>query len=294
MPRGIVVAYPADSTAACIDMRARVHKETVMQRKVLLARILLMLLALPGTGRAATLPVDCNAGGKIQTALNAAANGDTISVTGVCNENVSVRDELVRVTIDGQGTATVHATSIGSSAFQVLGRNITIKGFTITGGRSAFTVLRGGSALIDTNTIQETGTGISVQQNGHARIVNNTIQRNAGSGIMIQESSVARIGYLDVAGPVIGNVIRNNAGPGVSVVRGSAATLLGNTISENDGPGVLVTGGAHADLAGNTIDANGSDGVTLDLNPDVQLGELGGIFDPPNQTTVPNGGVGLR
>src|SRR5262245_47208939 len=192
-----------------------IHKETVMERRVLPCGFFLMLLALPGAGRAATLTVDCNAAGKIQTALNAAVNGDTILVTGVCNENVSVRDELVRVTIDGQGTATVHATSLGSSAFQVLGRNITIKGFTITGGRSAFTVLRGGSALIDSNTIQETGTGISVQQNGHARIVNNTIQLNSGGGIVIQESSVARVGYLDVAGPVMGNVIRNNAGPGV-------------------------------------------------------------------------------
>jgi parallel beta-helix repeat protein len=258
--------------------------------------IALIMLALPSGGTAATLTVDCNAGGKIQTALNAAANGDTILVTGECNESVSVRDELARLTIDGQGTAKVHALAGANSAIQVLGRNITIKGFTITGGRSAITVLRGGSALIDTNTIEESGNGISVQQNGHARIVNNTIQSNATSGIAVQESSIARIGYLDVAGPVMGNAIRDNAGPGVIVQRGSAATLTGNAISGNDGPGVLVSRGSHADLSGNTIDANGSDGVVITVNSDVQLGDEGGIFDPPNETTAkaPNGGYGLR
>src|SRR5262249_41669153 len=151
----------------------------------------LIMLALPGNGAAATLTVNCNAGGKIQTALNAAANGDTILVTGVCNENVSVRDELARVTVDGQGTTILHSPDPAGSPFQVLGRNITIKRFTITGGRSGIAVLRGGSALIDGNTIQESvGSGIIVHQNGHARIVNNTIQNNANSGVTIQESSI--------------------------------------------------------------------------------------------------------
>lgn len=253
-----------------------------------------LMLALPGTGAAATLTVDCNAGGRVQAALNIAVSGDTILVHGVCNESLSVRDELARLTIDGQGTATVHGTDSAATVFQVLGRNITIKRFTITGGRSAIGVLRGGSALIDTNTIQESGNGIVVHQNGHARIVNNTIQFNTNAGISIQESSIARIGYLDVGGPLIGNVIRNNGGPGVIVQRGSAAALTGNTISDNEGPGVLVTGGAHADLASNGIDANGSDGVVVTLNSDVQLGDQAGILDPPNETTVPNGGFGLR
>ena len=253
-----------------------------------------LMLALPGTGAAATLTVDCNAGGRVQAALNVAVSGDTILVHGVCNESLSVRDELARLTIDGQGTATVHGTDSAATVFQVLGRNITIKRFTITGGRSAIGVLRGGSALIDTNTIQESGNGIVVHQNGHARIVNNTIQFNANAGISIQESSIARIGYLDVGGPLIGNVIRYNGGPGVIVQRGSTAALTGNTISDNEGPGVLVTGGAHADLASNGIDANGSDGVVVTLNSDVQLGDQGGILDPPNETTVPNGGFGLH
>ena len=75
--------------------------------------------------------------------------------------------------------------------------------------------------------------------------------------------------------------------------RGSAAVVLGNTISGNDGPGVLVRGGSHADLSGNAIDGNGSDGVVVTVNSDVQLGEQGGIFEPANESAVPNTGYGI-
>lgn len=263
-------------------------------KKLIVAAIGTLPLLMSGPpADAATISVDCNAGGKLQAALNGAVSGDTILVTGTCNESVSVRDELVRLTIDGQGTSTVRGSASTATVFQVLGRNITIRGFTITGGRSGIGVLRGGSALIDTNTIQESGTGIVVHQNGHARIVNNTIQLNAIAGITVWESSMARIGYLDVAGPVMGNLVRDNAGPGITVQRGSAAVVLGNTISGNDGPGVLVRGGSHADLSGNAIDGNGSDGVVVTVNSDVQLGEQGGIFEPANESAVPNTGYGI-
>ena len=55
---------------------------------------------------------------------------------------------------------------------------------------------------------------------------------------------------------------------------------------------VAVTGTVM--LAGNHIDANIGDGVAVTQNSDVQLGDEGGIFDPLNETSVPNGGAGLR
>lgn len=77
------------------------------------------------------------------------------------------------------------------------------------------------------------------------------------------------------------------------VQRSSGASLVGNSISENDGPGVSVRAASHADLAGNHIDGNGSDGVTVTQNSYVQLGDVPGILNPPNDTTVPNVGFGL-
>jgi parallel beta-helix repeat protein len=263
--------------------------------KLSLTFTLLLVPCLANNAVAATVAVNCDAGGKIQTALNTAQSGDTILISGICNENISIRDELARITIDGQGTATINAPSTAAAVVTVLGRNITIKGFTITGGRAGFNVLRGGSALIDTNTIQDSvGAGILVLQNGHARIINNTIQFNPNSGITVQENSNSRIGFLDLAGPLAGNVIQRNGVAGVILQRGGVASLVGNTISENDGPGVLVSGASHGDLSNNHIDRNASDGVLVTQNSDVQLGGEPGILNPPNETTVPNGGFGLR
>lgn len=249
------------------------------------------------TARPAVLPatVDCSTGAKIQTAINAAVAGDIIVVLGVCVENISVPDEAVRITIDGQGTGAIRGASAGAATITVLGRNITIKRLTITGGRQGISVLRGGSALIDGNTIQQAvGNGVSILQNGHARLVSNTIQLNGLAGIGVLESSIARIGFLDTGGPVLPNVIRGNGAEGVGVFRGSSATILGNYITDNNGPGVLVSGTSNGLLAGNHIDSNNGDGVAVRQNSDVQLGEEGGIFDPPNETTKPNGGAGLR
>jgi hypothetical protein len=255
----------------------------------------MLLLVLASKAVAATVTVNCDAGGKVQTALNAAQSGDTILVTGVCTENVNVRDELARITLDGQGSATIAAPSAAQPVVQVLGRNITIKGFMMTGGRQGVGVLRGGSALVDSNIIQgSAGAGILVHQNGHARIINNTIQLNPNGGITVQENSIARIGFLDAAGPVAGNVIQRNGVGGVVVQRGAVASLIGNTISENDGPGVSVTGASHGDLASNHIDGNASDAVSVSSNSDVQLGGQTGILNPPNETTAPNGGFALR
>jgi len=271
------------------------NKRSQLIRITLMLSLTLVMLALPSAGAAATVAVDCDTGGKLQTAVNAAQPGDTVLVHGVCNENITVRDELARITIDGQGSATIHGPNAGAATFTVLGRNITIRGFTITGGRQGISVLRGGSALIDSNTIQESaGFGIIVLQIGHARIVNNTIQLNPNAGISVQENSFARIGFLDLGGPALGNVIRRNGVAGVIVQQASGGSLVGNNISENDGPGVSVSGASHADLASNRIDGNSSDGVAVTANSDVQLGDEPGILNPPNETAVPNGGVGLR
>jgi hypothetical protein len=189
----------------------------------------------------------------------------------------------------------IHGPNAAAATIMVLGRNIAIHGFTITGGRQGIIVLRGGSALIDGNTIQESsGQGIFVIQNGHARIVNNTIQFNPNAGISIQENSFARIGFLDLGGPALGNTIRKNGVAGVVVKQRSGASLVGSNIIDNDGPGILVSGASQADLSGNHIDSNASDGVLVTQNSYAQLGGEGGILDSANDTQVPNSGFGLR
>ena len=47
--------------------------------------------------QAATVTVDCDAGGRIMDALAKARSGDTILTSGMCNEHVNIAPEHVRV-----------------------------------------------------------------------------------------------------------------------------------------------------------------------------------------------------
>ncbi len=273
-----------------------------MKTKVCTLSVLVAVIwLLPSLAQA----VDCDAGESLQAAINAAAPTAapvTITVTGTCNENVGIRENKHRLTLDGQGIATINGPNATTATVGVQGAGIIIRGFTITGGRNG--VLLQGTASIDTNTIQNTGSnGISVNQGGSARIVNNIIQNNPNTGIVVSENSSARIGFRNnfdtVASP---NTIQNNGEHGIIVTRSSTAGIVGNTISNNGlaagSDGIIVTRASQADISSNTIDGNGGDGIFLNLNSVVNLGEDMGttIFDLPNSTTVglENGNFGIR
>lgn len=257
-----------------------------------------LFLFLPSLGRAQT-PVSCGALGALQAAIDAAVAGDTLLVSGTCNENVIISEEKARITLDGQGTATISGPDATTATVQVRGRGITVKGLTITGGRHGVQVVRGGTVLIDSNIIQGTGgNGVFVIQASSARIINNTIQNNtSGDGIQVVENSSARIGILagsDVtASP---NTIQGNGGRGITVTRSANARIVGNTIANNTLEGIRVRRDSQADISNNTINGNASGGITVESNSGVNLGnDTGtGIFDLPNSTTVNNTGFGIR
>ena len=252
-----------------------------------------------GTSGAATSQFVCGQQGTLSDALRRLQPGDTLFVSGACSENVQIPEQVLNITLDGQGTATINGPDASSSTITVRGDGITIRNFaSIAGGETGITVTRGGTALIDSNVIERTGgNGISVVQSSSARIINNTIQGNPQTGIVISESSSARIGFSMAddteASP---NVIQNNKENGIVVTRSSSGRIVGNTISGNTENGIIVTRVSHGAVSSNTIDGNGGDGVLVSRNSGVDLGEdIGsGIFDAPNTTKVNNGGFGIR
>jgi parallel beta-helix repeat protein len=272
--------------------------ETRQKIKLLLFAMLGSFLMVATSG-AATFHLVCGHQRTITEALRRLRPGDTLFVSGACNENLQIPEQVVNITLDGQGTATINGPDASSSTILVRGDGITIKNFaSVTGGETGITVTRGGAALIDSNVIQNTGTnGIVVTQSSSARIINNTIQGNPQSGIVITDSSSARIGFNmpddTEASP---NIIQNNKENGIIVTRSSSARIVGNTLSGNTENGVLVTRVSHGDVSSNTIDSNGGDGVFVSRNSGVNLGEDtgSGIFDSPNTTKVNNVGVGIR
>jgi len=88
--------------------------------------------------------VDCQKGETIQNKIDGAKAGDVIEVSGTCNENLVIRKKMHDVTLDGQGTATIRGTDPLRSTIHVQGKQITIRGFAITGGSSGIIVNRGG------------------------------------------------------------------------------------------------------------------------------------------------------
>ena len=234
----------------------------------------------------ATNSVNCDAGDTIRGALPGLRPGDTLVVRGTCNEGVTIPPEMANVTFDGDGTASIRSPGIG---FQVLGRAITIRGFDITAVRNGINVLRGGTAIIDGNTIHDTGgsglpgtgLGINVAQNAFASMVNNTIRNNANVGIIVQEASGGRIGYTDILEAGLPNVIEGN-GFGIRVSRTAIASIVGATIVGNRMDGIHVERGSHADIANNTISGNQGNGITVIDNSSVFF-ELPGVV-LPNKT----------
>jgi parallel beta-helix repeat protein len=278
--------------------RRRENMETKQKISLLLFAILGSFLMVATSG-AASYQLVCGQQRTITEALRRLPPGDTLSVSGACSENVQIPEQVLNITLDGQGTATINGADASSATILVRGNGITIRNFaSITGGETGITVTRGGAALIDSNVIQSTGgNGISVVQSSSARIINNTIQGNPGTGIVVTESSSARIGFNMTddtqASP---NVIQKNGENGIIVTGSSNARIIGNTISGNTENGVLVNRVSHGDVSSNTIDSNGGDGVLVLRNSGVNLGEDtgSGIFDSPNITNVNNAGFGIR
>jgi parallel beta-helix repeat protein len=253
---------------------------------------------LSAAGEAATTEVDCSAA-SLQAAVDTAKPGDTFLVSGTCDEHVAINADVSRVTLDGQGKATINGQDKTKPTLFVKGKEITIKGFTVSGGQRTIEVSQGGNAVIDGNTIKDGAlAGIAVLFASSAAIVNNTIQGHDGfAGIGISFNSVANIGVLswldETASP---NVIRNNKGHGILVARSSAAFIVGNSIGNNEGQGVFVSRSSNAQIANNSIDGNRRGGILVSRNSGVDLGEDRGkpIRNLPNKTSTKNGRFGVR
>ena len=269
-------------------------KKTGMMTLIVL--LLLGLTAAPKIG-ATTVNVDCNKGGAVGPILSRLKPGDVVLVHGTCQENILIQPELQRITLDGQRKATIKAPYPDQPAIQVLGREVTIKGFTVTGGSFGIAINRGATAVVDTNTIEyAANTCLEVSQNSFVRIINNTIQHCGQNGIFVLGSSSAHIGVWSTDDKVPQpNVIQNNGADGIQVLRASTARIIGNTLSGNGRNGLTVQQASHADVAGNVFNGNGQHAILVTGNSGVNLADSAmRLFEQPNTTTAPNGLFGIR
>ncbi len=220
----------------------------------------LFLLSVGETQGAPPKPfvIECP-GGSIQAELDGVQPGETLTVSGFCNEGVRIGEQVHDITLDGQGTpafdgpgtgtpgATIKHPS-GRNTIIVRGRGIVIKGFTITGGSN----------------------GILVQRGGAAAIIDNTIEDNV-RGIQVSEGASARIGFSSVNDPEFSpNLIRNNDREGIRVLRHASARIVANTISGNR-DGIVVREVSWAEITDNVINDNRRRGIDVTRNSGVDL-----------------------
>ena len=249
---------------------------------------------------AATATVDCAAGQTITSALAGAKPGDTIMVSGMCKEQVYVQPEMARITLDGQKKTTIQhpgGSKPSPHAVYIRGKEIIIKGFTVTGGLDGIHLSGPASTLIDGNVVvKNSGRGIHIDKGSIARILNTTVQESGGIGVDVTGASYAYIGVFIPRVPALApNTIRGNGGPGINIERSSGAWIVGNTISNNKESGIFVHRNSQADVIANTINSNGGDGITVSYNGGVNL-----VSEPrrdgPNLTTSGqnNGGAAIR
>jgi parallel beta-helix repeat protein len=217
--------------------------------------------------------------------------GDTLLVTGVCNENVAIIGLLGPITVDGQGSATIAAPNPANAAISVqVPGGVTIRGFTITGGGDGIDVTNGVAAFIERNVIQQaTGEGIAVLRKSFARIIGNTIRNNAADGIFVADDSFAIID---------GNTIQQSGQSGIIVNRHASARIVNNTIKDSTGHGIEVQETSYARIgfsffgdskpSPNIVENSGFDGIV------VAVGASASIFGNTIRTSAVNGVGVLR
>jgi hypothetical protein len=259
----------------------------------------------PANGHATTKYVDCDNGDTIAGSLQFVRPGDTMVLSGTCNENLllgSLTGQYNGLTLDGQGTATIAGPDATLNVVELTGvSGFTIRGLTITGGNDGIAINTGSVIAIDTVVVQNTGRhGIHFQRgSSDGYVVNSTIQNNPGNGVIVNENSYVRVGFTDGVGASQGDtgpcVIQNNGGFGIRVQRGASARIYTNTISNNANNGVNIESASYAEVASNVIDGNGKNGIAVTENSTLHLGNPSGTKneDRPNTTNVPNGQFGL-
>jgi hypothetical protein len=253
------------------------------------------------------VPVDCDAGQTISTAL---AQGATlVRVSGTCTENVEIlRDD---VTIQGTSGATLVGGISITGARRIVIKNLTIQtGAAAPDGSTAGIAARDGASMTVTNVLVRDipitssglpGYGVLLDRNASG-VLDNTRIRRAFDGVYATGSSFVEIRngsvianndevgiWIDYASSarVDGSQIQNNAVDDAILASRSSAVRLTNNAIENNVFGIesntnasifmrgnMVTGGGTQVWlrSGGTLRSNGGNTIQADVAIDMAQG----------------------
>lgn len=190
------------------------------------ASLICAAIALSGSAAALaghqTIDVDCGVGDTIAAALGQAHPGDTINITGTCNERVTIATD--RLTLAGTGNAVIDGDGLGSDPV-----------ITIDGAR--------GVALNDLTVQDGGGDGISAGRAAEFSLTGVVLQDNPGIGLKVGENSTVRLEDVEVSGSLIG----------VDVFTASTAVFSGLIEVYDNVRGIEIVSQAIAEVRGDVV-----------------------------------------
>jgi len=209
--------------------------------------------------------VECDNGQTLTDALQKAKPGDTLQVTGTCQERVIITTD--RLTLDGDGSAVLDGGGGGPTEFEGVvtidgAHGVTLTGFTIQNGPGEGILGRHGAAF----TMQHT-----------------TVQDNAHTGIVVSDGSTADLSDTTVW---------RNAN-GLDVFTGANAILRGAiSITHNLGVGAFANGASILEIRGADVQVN-NNLVGIVVLPNGNLTILAFLSSTGSTLTVDGNGVGI-
>ncbi len=236
------------------------------------------------------IKVDCNKGKTIKDALKQADQGDTIRVTGVCHERITIKTN--DVTLDGQGSAVIDGG--GGSPIEFSGvitidgvQGVKLVGLTVQNWPGEGILGRRGAAFRVERTIVQNnpnGVGIAVADHSAAELTDMTLQQNAGGLDVFTSSSAVLRGATAITQNGAGITINGLA---VVEIRGANVNASDNGVGVVVGSGQLAIFGFAAS-AGSTLNASGNGFAGIIVN-----GSQWSVYPAATVTASSNGEFGL-
>ncbi|MCQ8902684.1 MAG: right-handed parallel beta-helix repeat-containing protein [Methanothrix sp.] len=166
---------------------------------------------------------------RIQDAINASTEGDTIEVSpGTYRENIFVDKKL---TIHGIGMPVIDAGRLGDG-ITISADGVTIEGLSVINARGGFLGYSGmmvysSSNVIRNNSIKLCDKGIELYDSGSNLIEANIIEENDDNGIYLLSGCNENT--------IRGNRISRNGGDGIHVYESNRNLIFNNLITDNIG-----------------------------------------------------------
>jgi hypothetical protein len=237
------------------------------------------------------LKVKCGRGGTLSTIHRALKQlnpeeSNTITVSGICNENVLIQS-FDRLALIAEPGATINDVTGGLPGSVVIdiedSRRVTVQGFAVNGGDFGMLCNNGSFCYLTGNTVQTAlSGGVLVSTSSHAFLASNVLRNNAGRGLTVNDGSVASS---------ISDIVRSNADVGVAANSGSYFVATTSMIQNNGSDGSSgIAAGNHSSvrLISCSVTGNTIDGVSLQSSSEAEFDAYSGP-----STVTGNGGSGV-